>query len=101
MSRYPRFPGRPAGAQARETPEAPPPSRWATRGLYASWLAGYALVVWALGGLLSPWLWPLGIGVALLGFVGLRQVGLVLWRGGYFLGREGGSLDRSRQDVAP
>lgn len=46
---------------------------------------GYLLVTWGLAEILTVWVWPVAVGVALMGGIGLRQVGVVLWRGAYIL----------------
>lgn len=50
---------------------------------------GYALVVWAVGSLLTPWIWVLGAGVYLLGLAGFRLLGVIAYVGLYALMQDG------------
>lgn len=44
-------------------------------------LAGWLLVTWGAAELLGHWVWPAGLGLAVLAVLGLRPLGLLLYLG--------------------
>jgi hypothetical protein len=44
-------------------------------------LGGWCAITYALASLTTPLLWPLSLGLLLLGVIGVRKVGHILWHG--------------------
>lgn len=68
------------------------------RRLWALWaelltvlaiVAGWASLTWGLARLLTPTVWPLSAGLALLSIAGWRLLGELAWRGLYVLTKRG------------
>ena len=70
---------------------APPRVLWAARRELLVGLAligGWLLMVWAAAELLTKWIWPLGLGLLLLGLGGFELFWQIARKGLYFLTRD-------------
>ena len=50
---------------------------------------GWLLIVWGLAGLITIWIWPIGIGIGLLGGVGYKLLWITMLDGLYLLSGQG------------